>query len=237
MEILATALVLGLLGSLHCLGMCGPIAFMLPLHRGNRYRQWGQLGLYHTGRLLAYGLIGLVFGLIGKGLYLFGFQQKLSIVLGVVMIFSVLVPGRVFRHWKPARPVYRLLGRLQGALGAQLKTGKSDAFLSIGFLNGLLPCGLVYMALIGALAMASAPMGSLYMVVFGAGTIPLMSAAALVGKVIKGAWVPRVRQWIPVFVAVIGLLFILRGMGLGIPYVSPKAPAAGQVNATMECHP
>ncbi|WP_256470452.1 sulfite exporter TauE/SafE family protein [Robiginitalea marina] len=237
MEILGTAMVLGLLGSLHCIGMCGPIAFMLPLKRNDPYRQWGQLGIYHMGRLLAYGMIGLVFGLIGKGLYLFGFQQKLSIVLGVVMILTVLIPGKVFRGWKPAQPVYRLLGRLQGALGAQLKTGKGDAFLSIGFLNGLLPCGLVYMALIGALAMASAPMGALYMMVFGAGTIPLMSGAALLGKMFKGAWVPRVRQWIPAFVVVIGLLFILRGMGLGIPYVSPKAPEAGQVNTSMECHP
>ena len=76
---LGTALVLGLLGSLHCIGMCGPIAFMLPLNRRNLARQWTQLGLYHLGRLFAYGLIGLVFGLIGKGLYLFGFQQKLSI--------------------------------------------------------------------------------------------------------------------------------------------------------------
>ena len=96
---LTTALVLGLLGSLHCVGMCGPIAFMLPLNRQDRFRQWGQLTLYHGGRLMAYGIIGLVFGLIGKGLYLFGFQQKLSIALGVLMILLVLIPAHVFRGW------------------------------------------------------------------------------------------------------------------------------------------
>ena len=101
---LTTALVLGALGSLHCIGMCGPIAFMLPLNRQNRLKGGLQLGLYHGGRLLAYGLIGLVFGLIGKGLYLFGFQQNLSILLGAVMILLVLIPANTFRKWKAAAP-------------------------------------------------------------------------------------------------------------------------------------
>ena len=233
---LGTGLVLGLLGSLHCIGMCGPIAFMLPLNRQNQSRQWSQLGLYHLGRLLAYGLIGLVFGLIGKGLYLFGFQQKLSIALGLVMILLVLIPAKTFRQWKLARPVYRLLGKLQSTLGAKLKEGNPDAFLSIGFLNGFLPCGLVYMALVGAMAMASAPLGALYMMVFGLGTVPLMSGAALMRSIFKGRWLPAIRKWIPAFVILIGILFILRGMGLGIPYISPPAPK-DQVTTTMECQP
>ena len=232
---LGTALVLGLLGSLHCIGMCGPIAFMLPLNREIPWRGGLQLAIYHGGRLLAYGLIGLVFGFIGKGLYLFGFQQKLSILLGVVMILLVLIPANAFRNWKPARPVYRLLGKLQSALGSRLRGGSTDAFLSIGFLNGFLPCGLVYMALVGAMAMASAPMGALYMVVFGLGTVPLMSGAALMGKLFKTR-LPAVRRWIPVFVVLIGLLFILRGMGLGIPYLSPPQPKQ-EVSAAMECQP
>ena len=120
-------------------------------------------------------------------------------------------------------------------MGAKLREGNPDAFLSIGFLNGFLPCGLVYMALVGAMAMASAPMGALYMMVFGLGTVPLMSGAALMGKVFKTR-LPTVRKWIPVFVVLIGLLFILRGMGLGIPYISPMAPK-DQVTAAIECHP
>jgi len=233
---LSTALVLGLLGSLHCIGMCGPIAFMLPLNRQDSLRQWGQLGLYHLGRLFAYGIIGLVFGLIGQGLYLFGFQQKLSIVLGALMILLVLIPGKFFRKLKISQPIYRWVGRLKSALGSRLKEGDPDAFLSIGFLNGFLPCGLVYMALVGAMAMASAPMGSLYMMIFGLGTVPLMSAAALMGKYLKGRWLPTVRKWIPVFVVMVGILFILRGMGLGIPYISPQAPKE-EISASMGCHP
>ena len=233
---LATAFILGLMGSLHCIGMCGPIAFMLPLDRERTALKYGQLGMYHLGRAMAYGLIGLVFGLVGKGLYLFGFQQKLSIVLGLVMIASVLIPSRYFRGWKLTRPLYRLIGRLQAALGGQLKRRSPDTFLTIGFLNGFLPCGLVYMALIGAMALASAPEGALYMVVFGLGTLPLMSAAALFGKFLKGRWAPALRRAIPVFVVLIGLLFVLRGMGLGIPYVSPKMQQQA-VNTSVDCHP
>ena len=233
---IATAFLLGLMGSLHCIGMCGPIAFMLPLDRERKALRYGQLGLYHLGRALAYGLIGLVFGLVGKGLYLFGFQQKLSIILGLVMIASVLIPSRYFRGWKLTRPLYRLISRLQAALGSQLRRRSPDTFLTIGFLNGFLPCGLVYMALIGAMALASAPQGALYMMVFGLGTLPLMSAAALFGKFLKGRWAPLARKAIPAFVVVIGLLFVLRGMGLGIPYLSPKMQQPA-VTSSVECHP
>jgi sulfite exporter TauE/SafE len=151
------------------------------------------------------------------------------------MILLVLIPAKALRKWQPAAPVYRLLAKLQSAMGSKLREGNPDAFLSIGFLNGFLPCGLVYMALVGAMAMASAPMGALYMMVFGLGTLPLMSGAALMGKLFKTK-LPAVRRLIPVFVVIIGLLFILRGMGLGIPYVSPRQPA-DQVTATMECQP
>ena len=224
------------MGSLHCIGMCGPIAFMLPLDRSNSWKQWGQLGLYHTGRLLAYGLIGLVFGLVGRGLYLFGFQQKISIAMGVVMIAAVLFPSRISRKWKLLQPLYRVLGGLQAALGNRLKKNSTDAFLSIGFLNGFLPCGLVYIALIGAMALATAEKGGLYMMAFGLGTIPLMSATALLGKMAKGRWLGRIRNWVPVFVVILGILFILRGMGLGIPYISPKDPSLIS-HTPIECHP
>jgi sulfite exporter TauE/SafE len=191
--------------------------------------------MYHLGRALAYGLIGLVFGLVGKGLYLFGFQQKLSIILGLIMIASVLIPSRYYKGWTLTKPLYRLVGKLQAALGNELKKRSPDTFLTIGFLNGFLPCGLVYMALIGAMAFASAGQGALYMIVFGLGTLPLMSVAALFAKMVKGKLAVRVRKAIPIFVILIGLLFILRGLGLGIPFISPKLKTQQQTT-TLECH-
>lgn len=232
---LLSALILGLMGSLHCVGMCGPIAFMLPVDRTNSYKKFGQIFLYHFGRLLAYGIIGLVFGLLGKGLYVFGIQQRLSIIIGVLMIIIVLVPYRTFSKYNLSKPLFKVISGVKNRLGQELKKKRPDTFLTIGFLNGFLPCGLVYMALFGAIAMGNAAEGSLYMILFGAGTIPLMTAVIYFSDILKGAMRQKVQKLIPVFVVVIGVLFILRGLGLGIPYVSPE-PVIEMVTGNIECH-
>ncbi|MCB0449440.1 MAG: sulfite exporter TauE/SafE family protein [Confluentibacter sp.] len=232
---LVTAFVLGLVGSLHCVGMCGPIAFMLPVDRTNNYRKATQIAVYHIGRLFAYSLIGLIFGLIGKSLYIFGFQQQLSIAIGVLMIFVVIVPQSVFNNYNFSKPIYRLISKVKSALGTALKKKTADTFLTIGFLNGFLPCGLVYMALFAAIASGNALNGSLYMATFGLGTVPLMTTAIYFSHFLKGAARQRIQKIIPVFVVLIGLIFILRGLGLGIPYLSP-APVNELVTGAMECH-
>lgn len=232
---LYSALVLGLLGSLHCIGMCGPIAFMLPVDRNNHYRSGIQVFVYHLGRLLAYASIGAFFGLLGSGLNLFGAQQKLSIFIGVVMILLAVFPYHKLGPNSITPFFYKLVSRLKNALGQSLKRKTPDAFFSIGILNGFLPCGLVYMAVLGATAMADPWKGSIYMAVFGLGTIPLMSLAVYFARVLKSSFKNRIRRMIPVFVVIIGVLFILRGMGLGIPYVSPK-PMNTMAATSIECH-
>ncbi|MBT8184033.1 MAG: sulfite exporter TauE/SafE family protein [Eudoraea sp.] len=231
---LLSALILGVMGSLHCVGMCGPIAFMLPVDKANSLKKTGQLSLYHIGRLFAYACIGMIFGLLGKGLYIFGMQQKLSIIIGIVMIIAVVVPYSIFSKYNYSKPVFRLISKIKSGLGKELKKKTPDTFLTIGVLNGFLPCGLVYMALFGAIAMGNALEGALYMMLFGLGTIPLMTAVVVFGTVLKGSLRNQFRKMVPVFVILIGTLFILRGLGLGIPYISPK-PITEVVSAEMEC--
>ena len=231
---LASAIILGLMGSLHCVGMCGPIAFMLPVDRSNNFKKLSQIFIYHIGRLLAYGTLGLIFGLLGKGLYVFGMQQKLSIAIGILMIIVVLIPYKTFNKYNLSKPMYSLIGKIKSNLGKQLQKKTPDTFLTIGFLNGLLPCGLVYMALFGAIAMGNAMEGLFYMVLFGAGTIPLMTSAIYFSSLLKNGAKNKIQKLIPVFVVLIGALFILRGLGLGIPYVSPK-PITEVVSTTMDC--
>ncbi|MDC6367109.1 MULTISPECIES: sulfite exporter TauE/SafE family protein [Flavobacteriaceae] len=234
---LASAIVLGLLGSLHCLGMCGPIAFMLPLDRKSKSKKLLQLSIYHFGRALAYGIMGLVFGFVGKGLYLFGFQQKLSILIGAVMILLVVIPAKYVKKFSVAKPVYGLLSKIKSRLGAELQKKTPDTFLTIGFLNGFLPCGLVYMALLGAIALGNPLEGGLYMILFGMGTVPLMTSAVYFSSFLKGNTRQLIQKFVPVFVVIIGALFILRGLGLGIPYVSPKAPPKVEMaSSNLECH-
>lgn len=232
---LAAGFILGLLGSLHCVGMCGPIAFMLPVDRSNSIKKVIQIGLYHIGRLLSYATIGLIFGMLGKSIYIFGLQQKLSIVIGVLMIVVISIPYKTFSKYNFSKPIYKVISKLKSSLGAQFKKKSLDTFFTIGFLNGFLPCGLVYMAIFGAIATGSLYQGSLYMVLFGLGTIPLMTMAIYLGKFLNTSIKQRIQKAIPVLVVVIGVLFILRGLGLGIPYISP-APNAGLVTNTMNCH-
>lgn len=232
---LISAFVLGLLGSFHCIGMCGPIAFMLPVDRTNIYKKAFQIAMYHLGRLLAYSIIGLIFGLIGKGFSLFGFQQQLSIAIGVLMILFVIIPQRTLNQYNASKPIYRLIGKVKSALGTALKKKTADTFLTIGFLNGFLPCGLVYMAVFAAIASGNALNSSLYMAVFGLGTIPLMTTAIYLSNFLKGSMRQKIQKAIPVFVIIMGILFIMRGLGLGIPYISP-APITEAVSSQIECH-
>ena len=232
---LVSALILGLLGSLHCVGMCGPIAFMLPVDRSNSFKKVSQIGMYHFGRLLAYSLIGLVFGLLGKSFYLFGLQQQLSIIIGILMIVVVILPHKIIGKYNLSKPLYNLISKVKSALGKALKKKSADTFLTIGFLNGFLPCGLVYVAVFGAIAAGNLAESSLYMIVFGLGTIPLMTTAIYFGKFLNSTIKQSIQKAIPVFVVLIGALFILRGLGLGIPYLSP-APIIEMTSSAMECH-
>lgn len=233
---LLTAVLFGLLGSFHCVGMCGPIAFILPVDRKNPIKKIGQISLYHFGRVFSYSILGLIFGLVGKSLNLFGFQQQLSIIIGLLMILVILIPQQTFNKYNFSQPVFRIISNVKSALGKELKKKSPDTFLTIGFLNGFLPCGLVYMAIFGAIASGNAWQGSLYMAFFGLGTIPLMTSAIYLGNFLNAQVRQRIRKTIPVFIVIIGCLFILRGMGLGIPYISPK-PVSETVSADAECHP
>ena len=232
---LYSAFILGLLGSLHCVGMCGPIAFMLPVDRSNSVKKVSQISIYHMGRLIAYSLIGLVFGLVGKSLYIFGIQQQLSIVIGVLMIILVLIPYHTIAKYNLSKPLNKIISKVKSNLGKALKKKTADTFLTIGFLNGFLPCGLVYMAVFGAVATGSLLQGSFYMILFGLGTIPLMTSAIYLGKFLNQTIKQRIQKAIPVFVVIIGALFILRGLGLGIPYLSP-APIVEMASSAMDCH-
>lgn len=230
-----SAVILGVLGSFHCVGMCGPIAFMLPVDRSNSIKKVSQIVTYHIGRLLAYALIGLFFGLVGKSLYIFGLQQQLSIVIGVVMIVITLIPVQTFNKYNASKPLYKLIGTIKSGLGKALKKKTADTFLTIGFLNGFLPCGLVYMAVFAALAAQNTFDASLYMVLFGLGTIPLMTTVVYLGKFLNSVVKKRIQKAIPIVVIIIGLMFIVRGLGLGIPYLSP-APMLEIASGTIDCH-
>jgi|SRR6218665_1815118 len=232
---LYSALILGLISSLHCIGMCGPIAMMLPVAHNNPAKKTTQTLTYHLGRITAYGTIGLLFGLIGKGFYLAGIQQQLSIFAGIFMIIVVLIPESFFAKYNFSKPIYRLISSVKSALGKKFKNKSYQSLFTIGLLNGFLPCGLVYAALFGAIAMQSVSLGILYMALFGVGTVPLMSGIVYFKELMTLSFRSKIQKAIPFMIVLIGILFILRGMGLGIPYISPSTLNLF-VKSAPDCH-
>jgi len=232
---LYSAFIFGLISSLHCIGMCGPIALMIPVDRTNPAKKTTQIITYHLGRLTAYALIGLVFGLVGKGFFLAGIQQRLSVFIGVAMIITILTPERVLANYNFSKPVYRLISKIKSSLGKQFKNKSYQSLFTIGLLNGFLPCGMVYVALFGAIAMQNVPFGILYMLLFGIGTIPMMSSVTYLNSIMTVSFRNKIQKVIPYVGVIIGILFILRGLGLGIPYVSP-ANMSLFIQETPNCH-
>lgn len=232
-EVLIAGIVLGFMGSLHCAVMCGPIALALPMGRSGKY----LTHLVHqSGRVTTYAILGAVAGSLGGGLSLAGWQQPLSIGVGVLLLIGLIGKWPTLLKWAPYRKFY---STLQAKFVQKLRGGKLYHFFITGLINGLLPCGLVYAALLGAIGTGSGLYGALIMIGFGLGTKPMLlaigwSSASIVPK-LKG----KVRLAIPAVVSIMAIFFILRGMGLSIPYVSPSDDALrveqGQETAPS-CH-
>ena len=212
-----TAFTIGLLGSLHCIGMCGPIALSLPYGGAGRLAAAGNGLLYNLGRTFTYVLIGSLFGLLGKGIFLAGYQSALSISMGVLMLilafFSTDLESRIARLSFLQKPLFRL----KSALGNLIRAKFHTSFLGIGMLNGLLPCGLVYMAVVGAVSTGSVWKGAAYMGLFGLGTIPLMLFTSLAGNWIGVKVRRRIRAVLPFMLALIAVLLIFRGLNFDLP--------------------
>jgi sulfite exporter TauE/SafE len=232
---LYTALIFGLVSSLHCIGMCGPIAMMLPVDHKNQTKKTLQIITYHLGRITAYATLGLAFGILGRGFYFAGFQQNISIIVGVLMILVVIIPEKTFVKYNFSKPVYKLISNIKSSLGNQFKRKSFDALFTIGLFNGFLPCGLVYAALFGAIAMQNVTLSVSYMVLYGIGTIPLMSAVVYFSELLKFPIRNKFQKVIPVITIIIGTLFIIRGLGLNINYLSPSNLSLF-VQANANCH-
>jgi hypothetical protein len=217
-----TALVLGLVGSLHCAGMCGPLALALPAASGSAPGFVAGRVAYNLGRIVTYCALGLVFGLVGRTLWLAGVQRWVSIALGAALLAG-LFSSRRLALWSP---VTALVERLKRRMSTLLRRRSLGALAVLGLLNGLLPCGLVYVACAGATATGGLIAGVQYMAVFGLGTVPMMLGISLSGRLIPVALRLQLRKAIPASVFLLATLLILRGLSLGIPYVSPDLSAA-----------
>lgn len=231
--VLFSAMVLGFLGSFHCIGMCGPLALSLPVNHLQGFRKVAGVLLYNTGRIFMYAVLGFILGWIGMAFQFFGWQQFFSVALGIILLIIFLMGVLQKKQFQKIS----LLGAwnkkiIQHLSGLYQKKNFGGVFI-IGLLNGLLPCGLVYMAIAGALATAHILYSSLFMAAFGAGTLPVMMAVSLAGGMMPLNIRMHIKKISPYIIGIMGIILILRGMNLGIPFLSPEMQHSG----TVECRP
>lgn len=225
------ALGIGLMSSFHCVGMCGPIALAMPVIRTNTFSIITSRLLYHTGRILSYIAIGLLLGLLGNVVLLGGFQQTISIISGIFLLLFII----------PYLQLEQKLSRLGTSFFNKIKkpakylfTQKNyGAILILGMLNGFMPCGMVYVAAAGALAAGGLINSVYFMLFFGLGTIPALYALTAGAHLLSLPIRKRMRQLIPVWIGIVALLLILRGLNLGIPYLSPQL---SKPTTSTHCH-
>jgi uncharacterized protein len=229
-----TAFLAGLAGSIHCVGMCGPLALSLPFSRFNRYDKWLAILLYNLGRVGAYATIGLIVGFVGRGINWFGLTQLISIVLGSIILVSLVLP-KLLKNKNIQMPAW--LNRYQiNSLQYLMKKQRVTWMFLVGVMNGFLPCGLVYMAVAAALVATSVANSVLFMVFFGFGTIPAMIALVVIAHKMPLRLKASFQKFVPIVSMIIGVLLILRGLNLDIPFVSPYLSQNLTGATVVECH-
>lgn len=221
-QIFFVAFMIGIVGSFHCVGMCGPLALSLPLSNNSIAAKFTGALMYNAGRIVTYSFFGLVFGLIGQTAALFNFQQWLSISIGVLILLFIIAPKKYKIQYSASSYATGFFTKLRAQLGKLFTQKNHSSLFVIGLLNGLLPCGLVYMAIAGAVGAGDIGKSVLFMASFGLGTLPIMWSVAFFGNYVGIGIRQKIRRVYPYMMALMACLLILRGMGLGIPYVSPK---------------
>lgn len=229
-----TGFIMGGIGSLHCIGMCGPLALSLPVADDQPVNRFAGSLFYNIGRVLTYGTLGLAAGMLGRVVSLFGMQQWLSVALGLSIIIMVMLPGISRRIGNgPSNSAFFVSVRRR--IGQLYQQRNMTAVFFIGMLNGLLPCGLVYMALAASVTMGSAWQSALFMAGFGLGTLPVMWSLTFFGAFVNINVRMKLRKLYPYLLVLMACLLIIRGLGLGIPYLSPSMQGEGAANG-IECH-
>jgi len=231
-----TGFTIGILGSFHCLGMCGPLVLAIPHISNSKFGIFTDGLIYNFGRAITYSFMGLILGLVGVSVKLAGFQDYLSIILGILMVSYIFIPKKYISILTGQPEVSSIIGKIKIQFKNLLARKNRFTLLFIGILNGFLPCGLVYIALAGSLAAADTLYSTLYMFAFGIGTLPMLAVVYFSKNLITSNIRIKINKLIPYAIGVVGILLILRGLNLGIPYISPVLPETVISEGGSCCH-
>ena len=219
------AISMGLMSSFHCIGMCGPIALALPVQRGSFFQKFGGLFIYNGGRALTYAALGATIGTIGSSLAWLGYIRYLSVFAGILILVFVFWPTKLDRYFHPPLFWKEAINHLKKGMSQMLHSHKMSGWLMLGMLNGLLPCGLVYLALISSVATGTVAAGSTFMFLFGIGTLPMMMTIGFLKNRITPSLRNQMRKLTPVMLAVAGIWMVGRGIFIQYPLENNGSPA------------
>lgn len=231
---LFAALTLGLLGSMHCIGMCGPLVIAVPTSATSRWKFIIERVVFNCGKAITYGVMGAVVGLAGKSIMM-NVQQDISIILGVTILLSVGIPIGFKSKMGKYSPLKYFYIFIKEKFSILIRKRGMIALFTLGMLNGLLPCGLVYTALIGATVVSDVWQSAFFMIVFGLATSPALIAVAIAGKILSVKYRSLLTRAIPVMSIALAVILILRGLNLGIPLISPKIIHTIHQEEKMDC--
>ena len=235
----AVGLLFGAAGSLHCAAMCGPLVAVADGATTSRTRaaaRWRSRAAYHGGRIGVYALGGVVVGFGGAALEGQGLGRALAVTAGLALVAQACVAAGVAAGADTAGASSRLAGALSRAAGWLRRRGLARPEL-MGALNGLLPCGLVYAALVAAGGAGGVTAALSLMIGFGLGTLPALLGVGAVSAFAAGRGGPGLRRVaVPAALGIAGCLLIARGLGStaahrdhfrdGTPAAALPAPAA-----------
>lgn len=182
-----------------------------------------------------YTALGALAGAFGQSLQMAGLQQTVSIVSGLLILLLLVVPNAFKGKAANALGTDRLMNWVRRKLGYFFGKNTYSSLFMVGLLNGLLPCGFVYIALAGALSAPGMTGAMLYMLLFGLGTFPLMFLVSLSGKFISLKLRSTFNRLVPYAGMALAVLFIVRGLDLGIPYLSPKVTHTAHNTTEITC--
>jgi uncharacterized protein len=165
-----TALVMGFAGSLHCAGMCSPLAMAVTSQKPFLLHKI----TYNTGRILTYGILGMIAASFGSLFMITPWQGIISFAVGALFLLMGIGAISGVRIPFITTALHRFTSRLKNLFNFWLKKKNSFAVLIMGMLNGLLPCGLTYLAMTYCFIMPSMMEGFWFMILFGVGTWPVM---------------------------------------------------------------
>lgn len=209
-----TALLIGFSGSLHCVGMCSPLAIVVS---NLSPRSILTRTLYNLGRILTYSILGSLVGAFGAIAGLSRYESWLSVGLGATLLLFGVMGVTKLHVPLLTQVLYQFASRLRTFFGSIVKQGSFGSILILGAVNGLLPCGLTYLALAYCITLPNASQGFLFMFLFGLGTLPAMVGAQFVGKFISSRLPIRWQNTTVIVMILLGSLLIVRSAWVHVP--------------------